>query len=75
MSFSAHDQRMYRLPDQIARCEKKLARLKAEYHGIKPEVLAKRPHIFSVAWDQAILTAKKEAQEQGEDWSMGVDHA
>ena len=75
MSYSARDMRLYRLPEQLDRTERKLARLRAEYHGLRPEVLASRPHIFSVAFEQAVLTAKKEAQENGEEWSMGVDHA
>ena len=75
MSYSAHDMRMYRLPDQIARCEEKLARLKAEYHGVKAEHLLPQLKTFDTAWEQAVIAAKKEARERGCEDSMGVDHA
>lgn len=65
--------RMYHMPAQLERAEKKLARLYLEAKQYRMNELLCNPSAVNAAWDREVLIAQIEAAQRGEETSMGVD--
>lgn len=63
------------LPGAIKRTERKLAALYAEFQGLPGDAICEDLDRLHEAWEHVVAKAQIDAEKQGRESSMGVDHA